>query len=474
MTLTVGTSLGGRALAVLLALTLSCPWPALAQGGGPQDQAFKPEELEQIVAPVALYPDPLLAQVFMASTYPLEVVEAARWLQQNEKLQGSQRDEALKQQTWDDSVKSLVAFPQALNMMNDKLDWTQKLGDAFLGQQKDVMDAVQRLRAKAQAEGNLKSTKEQTVSVEQAPAAAPAPAPPAGQPAAPPATSPQTTVIKIEPANPQVVYVPTYNPTVVYGAWPYPAYPPYYYYPPGYAAATFAAGVISFGVGMAVGSALWGGCNWGHGNVDVNVNRYNNFTSNVNVQNARNQLTARSASAGGDQSWSHDPEHRRGTQYRDPSTQQRFGKGDQAGLQAREQFRGRAEEGRREIQRDGADQFRQQGLGDRGGQGQGQAGGLGDRGGGGDRPGAGPGDRGGQGQRQAGGLGDHGGGGAVAGSGHGASGGAFTGVGNGAQARDSGSRGRASISQSRGGAGGGFQGGGRAGGGGHGGGGRRR
>jgi Protein of unknown function (DUF3300) len=411
-------------------------------------------------------------------------------------------------------------------MMNDKLDWTQKLGDAFLGQQKDVMDAVQRLRAKAQAQGNLKSTKEQTVSVEQVPAApatAPAPAPPSGQPAppAPPASS--TTVIKIEPADPQVVYVPTYNPTVVYGAWPYPAYPPYYYYPPGYAAATFATGVISFGIGMAVGSALWGGCNWGRGDVNVNVNRYNNFTSTVNVQEARNKLTARSTSVGGDRSWSHDPEHRRGTQYRDRSTQERFGKGDHGGLQAREQFRGRAEEGRREIQRGGADQFRQQGLGDRAGQGQRQAGGLGDRGGQhrggggiGDRAGQGQhqagglgdrggqhggglGDRAGQGQHQAGGLGDrggggafsggahgqqqagglgdrgqHGGGGAFSGGGHGGGGGAFQGVGNGAQARDFGSRGHASLSQARGGGGGGFHGGGARGGGGHHGGGRRR
>ena len=140
-------------------------------------------------------------------------------------------DEALKPQTWDDSVKALVAFPQVVTMMSDKLDWTQKLGDAFLGQQKDLMDAIQRLRAKAQAQGNLKDTSEQKIVVEPAP-------PPAVAQAAPP----PTTIIMIEPANPQVIYVPTYNPTVVYGAWPYPAYPPYYYYPPGYAMATAATG----------------------------------------------------------------------------------------------------------------------------------------------------------------------------------------------------------------------------------------
>ena len=159
-------------------------------------------------------------------------------------------------------------------MMNEKLDWTQKLGDAFLAQQKDVMDAVQRLRSKAQTQGNLKTTKEQTVIVEQ----------PAGSP---------TTVVKIEPANPQVFYVPTYNPTVVYGAWPYPAYPPYSYYPPGYVAAT---SIFSFGVGMAVGSALWGDCDWGRGDVDINVNGYNSFN--------RTNIT--------DRTWEHSAEHRKG------------------------------------------------------------------------------------------------------------------------------------------------------------------
>jgi hypothetical protein len=185
---------------------------------------------------IIAWTDALLAQVLMASTYPLEVVEAARWAKANPNLKDQVLEDALQTQPWDARVKSLTAFPQVLTMMNDKLDWTQKLGDAFLAQQKDVMDAVQRLRAKAHAKGNLQTTQEQKVSVEQ----------PAGN---------QTTVVKIEPADPQVVYVPTYNPTVVYGAWPYPAYPPYYWYPPGYVATT---SFLSFGVGVAVGSALWG------------------------------------------------------------------------------------------------------------------------------------------------------------------------------------------------------------------------
>ena len=183
----------------LLAVLMVWPWPLRlnAQGTG---AVFKPEEIEQLVAPIALYPDSLVSQILMAPTYPLEVVQADRWAKANKTLKGEAITTALEAQNWDPSVKSLVNFPQVLAMMSEKLDMTMRLGDAFLAQQKDVLDAVQRLRAKAQAQGNLKTTKEQTVIVE--------------QPAA------QTTVIKIEPANPQVVYVPTYNPTVVYGAWP--------------------------------------------------------------------------------------------------------------------------------------------------------------------------------------------------------------------------------------------------------------
>src|SRR5262245_46292631 len=154
----------------------------LAQDSAPAK--FKPEELESLVAPIALYPDSLVAQVLMASTYPLEIVEAARWSKANPTLKDKALQDALEKQTWDPSVKSLTAFPQILTMLNDKLDMTQKLGDAFLAQQKDVMDAVQRLRTKAQAAGNLKSSKEQTVSSE---------------------AQGSSTVIKIEPADPSGV-----------------------------------------------------------------------------------------------------------------------------------------------------------------------------------------------------------------------------------------------------------------------------
>jgi Protein of unknown function (DUF3300) len=338
-----------RVMGAALAALLLAPGLAAAQTdqGGAGSRAFKPEELEQLAAPIALYPDPLVAQILMASTYPLEVVQAARFAEANANLKGAQLDDALKKQTWDDSVKSLVSFPQVLTMMNEKLDWTQNLGDAFLGQQKEVMDAVQRLRAKAQAAGNLKSNAEQTVAME------PAPVPP--QVPAPPQVIVQQAppqIITIQPANPQVIYVPTYNPVVVYGPWPYPAYPPYYYYPPGYVAGT---ALLSFGIGMAVGAAVWGNCNWGRGDVTVNVNQYNNYTRTVNNANVASQRTEIQTNRGSGQ-WQHDPEHRKGAQYRDASTQQRFNKAGAPNAQSREAFRGRAAEGRQEMARGGMQQ----------------------------------------------------------------------------------------------------------------------
>jgi len=199
-----------RGLASFLAALLLAPGLILAQTDqGGAANPFKPEELDQLVAPIALYPDPLIAQILMASTYPLEIVQAARFAAANANLKGDQLNEALKKQTWDDSVKSLVSFPQVLTMMNEKLDWTQNLGDAFLGAEKEVMDAVQRLRAKALAAGNLKSTPEQTVKTE------PAPPPTPGQNVVIQQAPAPTQYITIQPAKPQVIYVPTCNPTVV-------------------------------------------------------------------------------------------------------------------------------------------------------------------------------------------------------------------------------------------------------------------
>lgn len=297
-----------------------------------QPAPFKPEELEQIVAPIALYPDSLLAQIFMASTYPLEIVQAARWSKEHPDVKGDAVAKEMEKQSWDASVKSLVAFPDVLTMMNEKIDWTQKLGDAFLAQQKDVMDAVQRLRAKALEAGSLESSKEQKVKTEPAPAGA---------------ASPQ--IIIIESSDPEVIYVPTYNPTVVYGAWPYPAYPPYYYYPPAYVPG---AAFFSFSMGVVVGGAIWGNCNWGHGDVDIDVNRYNNFNRNEINANRNTNVSNRANNNSG--KWQHNSEHRQGVGYRDSATQQKYGRGaSQQGLDSREQFRGHAEQGRQDISREG-------------------------------------------------------------------------------------------------------------------------
>lgn len=305
-----------------------------------QAQPFKPEELEQIVAPIALYPDSLLAQVFMASTYPLEIVQAARWQKEHPDVKGDAVSKAVEKETWDASVKSLIAFPDVLTMMNEKLDWTQKLGDAFLAQQKDVMDAVQRLRVKAKEAGNLKSGKEQTVKTEAAPAGAAAP-----------------QIIIIESKDPEVVYVPTYNPTVVYGAWPYPAYPPYYYYPPYYAPG---AAFFSFSVGVVVGGAIWGNCNWGGNDIDIDVNRYNNFNRNEFNGGNRNQIN--------NGKWQHDSNHRQGVGYRDQATQQKYNRGSSRdSVQSREDFRGRAEQGRDQMSREGPSQRDVSGTRDLGG-----------------------------------------------------------------------------------------------------------
>lgn len=252
------------ALAVCAAFLLPSVLPysttvAMAQSSGQQasTQQLSPAQLASLVAPIALYPDPLVAQILMASTYPLEVAEAYNWQKSNETLQGTELNNALKQQTWDASVKSLVTFPAVLGMMGSQLSWTQQLGNAVLAQQKDVMSAIQELRKKAQASGALKSTPQQTVSTE---------------------GSGSSSTVVIQPANPQVVYVPTYNPTVVYGGWPYPAYPPVSYYPPGYVAGT---ALLSFGVGMAVGAALWGGCHWGSSSITINNNNFNSFNRNT-------------------------------------------------------------------------------------------------------------------------------------------------------------------------------------------------
>ena len=396
-----------------VALLAQATAPATTSPAGPPDvPPISDAELEQLVAPVALYPDSLVSQIFMASTYPLEVVQADRFAKANPKLTGDALTKQLEKQDWDASVKSLVNFPTVLAVMSEKLDSTIKLGDAVLDDQARVMNAVQKLRAKAKDQGNLKTNEQQIVNV--APAT---PAPPAASSSSSTTvyTAPPTTqVITIEPANPQVIYVPTYNPTVVYGTWPYPAYPPYAYYPPGYAVG---AGLVGFGLGVAAGAAwgyAWGNCNWGGGDVDIDYNKNTNINNNIDrskYQDRANQASqnrdqrqsnrdtnqadrqgnrdtrqtdrgansdarqgtrdtrqtdrqgnrdTRQGDRGGGNSWQHDPSHRQGVSYRDNATNQKFGGADNRSVQSREAYRGRADTGRQQINNGAANQYRGQ------------------------------------------------------------------------------------------------------------------
>jgi hypothetical protein len=286
-----------------------------------QNQAsFSEAQIEQFVAPIALYPDPLLSQILMASTYPLEVVEAARWSHDNPGVKGTALENAMQAQSWDPSVKSLTTVPQTLEMMSDKLAWTEQLGDAFLAQQQDVLNAVQKLRTEAQAAGNLQSTPQQVVMT-------------ASPPSGVAVSGPQQPIV-IEPVNPDVYYVPVYNPAVVYGAWDYPAYSPFYWSPPGFVASN----VVSFAAGVAVGAAIWGGCDWWNHNVIINVNRFNVFNrANINVTN---------------NIWEHNPAHRGDVPYRNAAVAQRFGRANEAA--AREAFRDRADAPHDDLFRDRA------------------------------------------------------------------------------------------------------------------------
>lgn len=303
-----------RLLLWTLALLLAAPpGGVMAQG---QDQGgqptFRQEELDQMLAPIALYPDDLLVQVLMAATYPLEVVQAARWVQANPNLAGDQLAAALEQQDWDPSVKSMVNFPSVLQMLNDRLEWTQKLGDAFLAQKDQVMDTVQKLRQRAQGQGYLKTTSQERVMVD-----------------------PQSQEIAIEPPTPQEMYVPAYDPAVVYGPWWWPAYPPYYYYPPGL---VITGGFIGFGVGLGLAwGYAWGGFDWHRHGVSVNITRNARFNNRID----RNWYVSHVTTGGGGQgAWRHDPAHRGGVAYRTPSVAQQFGRGPCPGAGARQDFRG--------------------------------------------------------------------------------------------------------------------------------------
>jgi hypothetical protein len=255
------------------------PAPVAAPDQTQQGEQFSSAQLEALLAPIALYPDTLLTQLLMATTNPLEIVAASRWLAQgnNRALKGNALEDALRSQPWDPAVKSLVPFPQVLEMLNAQLEWTQQLGYAMQNQQPEVFDAIQRLRARAQSTGTLQSTPQQIVRTEAAPL------PPPG------ATDPRQQNIVIDPADPNFVYVPSYDPSQVYGVWPYADVPPVYYAPlPGYGYPSALVAGLVFGAGVAVAAALWGwarpnwGCCWGgrYGGVNVNVSRWNTISPN--------------------------------------------------------------------------------------------------------------------------------------------------------------------------------------------------
>ncbi|UVM56003.1 DUF3300 domain-containing protein [Pseudomonas sp. B21-012] len=277
-----------------------------AAPAAPSEAVFSTEQLDQMLAPLALYPDALLAQVLMATTYPGNVADAIAWSKAHPNVSGDAAVKQVAEQPWDPSVQSLVAFPQVLATLGQDPVWVQRVGDAFLAQPDAVMNSVQRLRAKAKAAGHLESNEQQTVIVQ------PSSAPAGGTTTVVQGAAPAQTIV-IQPTNPQVVYVPSYNPSVVYGSWSSPSYPPAYYPPPpGYAIGTALASGLAFGAGVAIVNSLWGDCDWDDHDVDINVNRYNNI-NNVNRRLDANQNT-----------WRHNPAYRDGVPYRDQASRAQF------------------------------------------------------------------------------------------------------------------------------------------------------
>ncbi|MWU15743.1 DUF3300 domain-containing protein [Escherichia coli] len=329
--------------AVTLPATVSAPpvTPAVVKS------AFSTAQIDQWVAPVALYPDSLLSQVLMASTYPANVAQAVQWSHDNPLKQGDAAIQAVSDQPWDASVKSLVAFPQLMALMGENPQWVQNLGDAFLAQPQDVMDSVQRLRQLAQQTGSLKSSTEQKV-ITTTKKAVPvkqtvtAPVIPSNTvlTASPVITEPATTVISIEPANPDVVYIPNYNPTVVYGNWANTAYPPVYLPPP--AGEPFIDSFVrgfGYSMGVATTYALFSSIDWDDddhdhhhddddyhhhdgGHRDGNGWQHNGDNINIDVNNF-NRITGEHLTDK-NMAWRHNPNYRNGVPYHDQDMAKRF------------------------------------------------------------------------------------------------------------------------------------------------------
>lgn len=320
--------IGILAVSMVPVETLTSPRISQSAPAQSSDQAprIPPDQLDSLVAPIALYPDPLLAQTLAASTYPLEIIQLQQWLLKHPGLKDKALADAVAKEPWDPSVQALAGLPDVVKRLADDIQWTTDLGNAFLAQQSDVMDAVQRMRKKAQDKGNLKSTEQQRVETK---------------------VIESRSVIVVEQADPQVVYVPSYDPVVVWGPPVYP-YPPIYYPPAGYYAAGLA---VSFGVGVMMGafwSGGWGwGCGWSNNNININNNNFNRNTNigggnrnNIGGGNRPSQLPNRGGDRGGlgsgdrgnfgeggrgDASWKHNPQHRGGAPYRDRATADRFG-----------------------------------------------------------------------------------------------------------------------------------------------------
>ena len=251
---------------------------------------LRAEQLDQLLAPIALYPDALLAQILIAATYPLDIVKARRWFQDpsHAALFGDQLAAALEAETWDPSIKALVTFPQILMMMDANLDWTEELGDAFVAQQADVMDAVQRLRHQAAAAGTLWSSAQQRVTEE-------------GQ------------GIVIEPANPGYIYPPLYNPALVYGPWPSPEYPPLDIVPPDYGVGFGLPFGISFGAGLVVVNKLWPWCSFDWGQRRIRLNAQNSRALDHPIPGSQSVI------------WRRDPAHHPGVAFFDLGSRERLG-----------------------------------------------------------------------------------------------------------------------------------------------------
>src|SRR5579862_1948404 len=299
-----------------------------AQGEASPAPVLPAEQLDSLVAPIALYPDPLLSQTLVASTYPLEVIQLQQWLAQNKSLKDKALADAVQKQDWDPSIQALASLPDVVKQLAENIKWTTDLGNAFLAQQSAVMDAVQRMRKKAQDAGNLKSNEQQKVETK---------------------VVESKTVVVVQQASPEVVYVPSYNPVVVYGPPVYP-YPPIAYPPPGYYAAGMA---ISFGVGVAMGAAWgggWGyGCGWG-GNNDITINNNNNYVRNSNRQNG--QVSTRPS--GGGNNWQHNPKHRGGAPYSDRATATKYGGTARGDSMSKRQENARQNQGQRGDRQQGS------------------------------------------------------------------------------------------------------------------------